>query len=90
MDLPDALMAAGVRAQVAIDQLLVAAHLAYLVLVMMADLAKRGRTTAARELMRRLAELLRCRFARPPEMTLGRFLRLIAMDFPNPRLAGVA
>jgi hypothetical protein len=41
--------------------------------------------------MQRLKALLRSRFARPQEeLTLGRFLRLIAMDFPSPRLAGVA
>jgi len=42
-----------------------------------------------RELMERLEETLRARFARPvEEMTLGRFMRLIAVDFPSPRLAG--
>lgn len=73
----------------AIDRLLTAAHLAYLALVMLAEFAKRGQTAAARGLMRRLNELLRCRFARQQEeMTLGRFMRLIAMDFPDPHLAG--
>ena len=72
----------------AIDRLLAAAHMAYLILVMIAEFAKRGRSAATRELMKRLSEMLRRRFARPPEMTLGRFLRLIAMDFPSPRLAG--
>jgi hypothetical protein len=74
----------------AIDRLLAAAHMAYLVLVMMAEFAKRGRTAAMRALMVRLEQTLRSRFARPvEEMTLGRFLRLIAMDFPSPRLAEV-
>ncbi len=69
----------------AIDRLLTAAHMAYLVLVLMMEFAKRGSTAAMRELMDRLEEVLRSRFARPvEEMTLGRFLRLIAMDFPNP------
>lgn len=73
----------------AIDRLLTAAHMAYLVLVLMMEFAKRGSTAAMRELMDRLEEVLRSRFARPvEEMTLGRFLRLIALDFPNPRLAG--
>ncbi len=72
----------------AIERLLAAAHMAYLILVLMAEFAKRGRTAAMRELMKRLNEMLLCRFARPPEMTLGRFLRLIAMDFPSPRLSG--
>ncbi len=73
----------------AIDRLLTAAHMAFLVLVMLAEFAKRGRTKAMRGLMRQLNELLRLRFARPPVMTLGRFLRLIALDFPSPPLAGV-
>mgnify|MGYP001587689697 FL=1 len=73
----------------AIDRLLAAAHMAYLVLVMMAEFAKRGRTAAMRGLMRRCEGVLRSRFARPTEeMTLGRFLRLIAMDFPSPCLPG--
>ena len=73
----------------AIDRLLDAAHMAYLVLVMMLEFARRGRTAATRQLMDQFDELLRSRFARPvEEMTLGRFLRLIAMDFPSPRLAG--
>lgn len=75
----------------AIDRLLTAAHMAYLVLVMMAEFAKRGRTAQMRALMRQLKETLRSRFARPvEEMTLGRFLRLIALDFPSPPLAGAA
>jgi len=71
----------------AIDRLLTAAHMAYLVLVMIAEFAKRGRTTQMCGLMERLEETLHSRFARPTEeMTLGRFMRLIAMDFPNPQL----
>lgn len=74
----------------AIDRLLSAAHMAYLVLVMLAEFARRGRTTEMRELMGRLEAVLRLRFARPTEeMTLGRFIRLIAMDFPSPHLAEV-
>lgn len=74
----------------AIDRLLAAAHMAYLIMVMMAEFARRGRTVELRGFWRRLNELLHCRFARPVEnMTLGRFLRLIALDFPSPRLAGV-
>ena len=69
----------------AIDRLLTAAHMAYLVLVMMAEFAKRGKTAEMRELMERLEETLCSRFARPvEEMTLGRFMRLIAVDFPSP------
>jgi len=75
----------------AIDRLLTAAHMAYLVLVMLAECAKWGRTAQMRGLMERLEEMLRSRFARPAEeMTLGRFMRLIAMDFPSPRRAGLA
>jgi hypothetical protein len=72
----------------AIDRLLTAAHMAYLVLVLLACLAKHGRTVVMRGLMKQFSVMLRCRFARPQEeMTLGRFLRFIAMDFPSPRLA---
>jgi hypothetical protein len=75
----------------AIDRLLTAAHMAYVVLVLLMEFAKRGRTSELRELMNRLEEILRSRFARPvEEMTLGRFLRLIAMDFPSPCLAGAS
>ena len=75
----------------AIDRLLTAAHMAYVVLVLLLEFAKRGRTAELRELMDRLEEILRSRFARPvEEMTLGRFLRLIAMDFPSPCSAGAA
>lgn len=69
----------------AIDRLLSAARMAYLVLLLLAEFAKRGATAAARSLMRRFREVLRRRFARSDEtMTFGRFLRLIAMDFPSP------
>lgn len=75
----------------AIDRLLAAAHMAYLVLVMMVEFAKWGKTAELRELMERLKETLRSRFARPvEEMTLGRFMRLIAVDFPSPYTAGAA
>lgn len=74
----------------AIDRLLTAAHMAYLVLVLLAEFAKRGRTVSLRLFMRKLEQTLRSRFARPPEMTFGRFLRLLAMDFPSPHLAGLS
>lgn len=74
----------------AIDRLLTAAHMAYMVLVMLMEFAKRGRTVQIRGLMERLEETLQVRFARPTEgMTLGRFMRLIALDFPSPCLAGL-
>ena len=73
----------------AIDRLLSAAHMAYLVLVLLAEFAKQGRTTEMRQLWQEMGALLRRRFARPPVMTLGRFFQLIAADFPSPHLAGV-
>lgn len=73
----------------AIDRLLTAAHMAYLTLALMLEFVRRGRTTAARSLMKRLTLALRSRFARPSEeLTMGRLLRLLAMDFPSPRRAG--
>jgi hypothetical protein len=70
----------------AIDRLLTAAHMAYLILMLMAKFAKRGHL---RDLMKHFKALLRSRFARPQEeITFGRFLRLIAMDFPSPCPAG--
>ena len=62
--------------------------MAYLVLMLLAEFAQRGRTKQLRELWQQMEALLRRRFARPPVMTLGRFFQLIAMDFPRPRLAG--
>lgn len=73
----------------AIDRLLSAAHMAYLVLVLLAEFAKQGRTTGMQELWRQMEALLRRHFARPPVMTLGRFFQLIAADFQSPCLAGV-
>lgn len=74
----------------AIDRLLTAAHMAYLVLALLAEFCRRGRTQRARLLMRQFERMLRSRFARPPELTLGRFFQLIAMDFPSPRLTGAS
>lgn len=71
----------------AIDRLLTTAHMAYLLLVVLAIFAKRKASRALRALMDRFQALLRSRFARPlEELTFGRFLRLIAMDFPSPHL----
>ena len=73
----------------AIDRLLTAAHMAYLILALMLAFAHRGKTATARSLMRRFTLALRSRFARPSEeLTMGRLLRLLAMDFPSPHLAG--
>lgn len=72
----------------AIDRLLAAAHMAYLILVLMAEFAQRGRTKQMRDLWQQMEYLLRRRFARPPLMTLGRFFQLIAMDFQDPCLTG--
>lgn len=71
----------------AIDHLLSAAHMAYLVLVLLAMFCMQARAPGMRRLLRRMKEVLQSRFARPPELTLGRFFRLIAMDFPSPRQA---
>ena len=73
----------------AIDHLLAAAHIAFLALSMIADFARRGRTAAFQEIWDWMQNVLRTRFARPPEMTLGRAMLLIAMDFPSPRWAEV-
>ena len=77
----------GFQAECALE---IPTSLAYLVLVMIVEFAKRGRTEEMRALKGRLEDTLRSRFARPvEELTLGRFLRLIAMDFPSPPRAGV-
>lgn len=73
----------------AIDNLLTAAHMAYLILVLLAELVCRGKTEQLRLLMRKIEEILSLRFAKPPKLTLGRFFQVIAMDFPSPALAGV-
>lgn len=72
----------------AIDRLLMAAHMAYLILALLALFCQEGKTAAMRQLMRCIEEILSSRFARPPEFTLGRFFQLLAMDYPSPRLAG--
>lgn len=73
----------------AIDRLLAAAHMAYLVLALIADLLRRGGRDELRSMIRKIKETLRSRFARPPQFTMGRLFQIIAMDFPNPRLEGV-
>lgn len=73
-----------------IDHLLIGAHIAFLVLGLLEDFARRGRTASLRDTWSWMENLLRQRFARPPELTRGRFMQLIAMDFPSPCLAGVA
>jgi hypothetical protein len=60
----------------AIDRLLIMAHMAFLVLSLLYLMAEGD--PAQRRLMRLK---LRLWFARPPELTLGRFLELIALDF---------
>jgi hypothetical protein len=67
----------------AIDRLLTAAHIAYLTLLLFAEFVRRGQTVEIRALRRQFDEVLRRRFARWDEqLTLGRFMRLVAMDFP--------
>lgn len=72
----------------AIDRLLTAAHMAYLVLFLIAEFCEKGATPVARSLTRRIDNVLRTRFARPPKLTLGRLFQILAMDFPSPRLSG--
>ena len=60
----------------AIDRLLAMAHMAYLALLLLFVMAQRS---AAQ--IRSLIQKLRYHFARPPELTFGRFMRLIAMIF---------
>lgn len=72
-----------------IDHLLTAAHIAFLALAMLGDFAREGRTEALGEIWEWMCGMLRTRFARPPVMTRGRFMLLLSMDFPSPRLAGV-
>lgn len=60
----------------AIDRLLTMAHMAYLALSLLYLMAQ------SNPWQRRLLRVkLRRLFARPPELTLGRFMELIAMDF---------
>ena len=69
----------------AIDRLLTAAHMAYLILVILLTFTKNTAQESARKLRRQLTAILRNRFARWDEsVTLGRLLRLISMDFPSP------
>jgi hypothetical protein len=74
----------------AIDHLLTVAHMAFVILAVLAEFARSGRTAALRGLWDWMEGVLGSRFARPPKMTRGRFFQLIAMDFPSPCLAGVS
>lgn len=60
----------------AIDRLLIMAHMAFLALSLLYLMVESA--PAQRRLMR---SKLRSWFARPPEVTLGRFLKMIALDF---------
>lgn len=73
----------------AIDNLLTAAHMAYLILILLAEFARKGQSGQMRLLMRKIEKILASRFAKPPKLTLGRFFQIIAMDFPSPAFAGV-
>jgi hypothetical protein len=72
----------------AIDRILMAAHMAYLILALLALFCQEGKTAAMRQLLRRIEQILRERFARPPKFTLGRFFQLFAMDYHSPRPVG--
>lgn len=60
----------------AMDRLLAMAHMAYLALLLLFVMAQEN---AAQ--IRSLVQALRYHFARPPEITFGRFMRLIARAF---------
>lgn len=72
----------------AIDHLLAAAHMAYMTFVLLDAFVRRGKTRGSQRLRDWVTGVLRTRFARPPVMTFGRLMRLAAMDFPSPCLAG--
>lgn len=64
----------------AIDQLLAMAHMSLLVLYLLYVFGKEATRGAMAELWRRLEHLLRQWVARPPELTLGEFFRMLAKD----------
>jgi hypothetical protein len=64
----------------AIDRLLAMAHMALLVLYLLFVLAQEARRGKMKALWGRLDDLLRRWIARPPEMTLGQFFNMLALD----------
>lgn len=70
----------------AIDRLLTMAHMALLVLYHLYVLGQAATHGAMAALWRRMQDLLRLMVARPPELTLGQFFDMLAVDFAPPRL----
>jgi hypothetical protein len=64
----------------ALDRLLAMAHMAYLALMLLFVMAQ----TSPRQI-RALLKRLRKHFARPPELTFGRFILMVALDFAQIR-----
>lgn len=74
----------------AIDRLLAMAHMAFLVLYLLFVLGQEATRGELAALWRRLGDLLRRWVARPPELTLGQFFAMLAMDTSPGRWAGRA
>ena len=74
----------------AIDRLLAMAHMAFLVLHLLYALGQEATRGAMAALWRRLEDLLLQWVARPPELTLGQFFGMLAMDSAPPRWVWVA
>lgn len=71
----------------AIDRLLAMAHMALLELYLLYVLGHEATRGAMAALWRRMQGLLRQWVARPPELTLGQFFDMLAMDSAPPRVA---
>lgn len=69
----------------AIDRLLAMAHMALLVLYLLYVLGQEATRRVLAQLWRRLQDLLCWFIARPPEMTLGMFFDMLALDCAPPR-----
>lgn len=74
----------------AIDRLLAMAHMALLVLYLLFMLGQEATRGELAALWRRLGDMLRRWVARPPEMTLGQFFDMLAMDTSPARMARFA
>ncbi len=72
----------------AIDRLLAMAHMAFLALAVAYELMRNMQDRKRRRLWRQAQTLLRLNCARPPELTLGKFFEIIALDFLRIRFAG--
>lgn len=74
----------------AIDRLLAMAHMAFLVLYLLFVLGQEATRGELAALWRRLGDLLRRWVARPPELTLGQFFTMLAVDTSPGRWVGIA